>query len=88
MVRDVRRAADDAPALPFQSDRAGADIAVHGRLMWRQTPYSRIVVMIGARDLRQHRQPNDQPQQEESAGAGEGQGSCAEAPGRRADGGE
>ena len=80
MVRDVRRAADDAPALPFQSDRVGTDVVVHGCLMRRQMPYSRIMVMIGARDLRQHRQPNDQPQQEEGVGASEGQGSYARAP--------
>ena len=46
--------------------------------MRRQMPYSRIVVMIGARDLRQHWQPNDQPQQEEGAGASEGQETARE----------
>ena len=60
----------------------------HGRLPRPQTPYPRYVVTTGERDLRRAAPMNVEPRRDEGARAGEGQGSCAEAPGGRADGGE
>ena len=84
----MRRAADDAPALPFQSDRAGADVAVHGPLLRRQTPYPRFVITTGPQAARRQLPANEEPLQNEDAGAVEDRGSCARTRDGLANGGE
>ena len=84
----MRRAADDAPALPFQSDRAEADVAVHGPLLRRQTPYPRFVVTTGAQAARRPPPTNEGTPRDEDAEAIEDRGSCARAREAQADGGE
>ena len=70
----MRYALDDALALPFQSDQAGADVAVYKRLIRWQTPYPQMLVTTEDRDPRRTRQPNVRPPQNEGAGAIEGRG--------------
>ena len=84
----MRRAADDAPALPFQSDRAGVDVAVHGPLLRRQTPYLRFIITTEAQAARRPLPTNEEPLQNEDAGAVEDHGSCARTRDGPANGGE
>ena len=84
----MRRATDDAPALPFQSNRAGADVAVHGPLLRRQTPHPCFVITTGAQAACRPLPMNEEPLQNEDAGAVEDRGSCARVQDGPANGGD
>ena len=84
----MRRVADDAPALPFQSDRTGSGVVVHGPLLRHQTPYPRFVVTTGAQATQQPLPTNGEQPRDEDARTVEDRGSCARAREAPADGGE
>ena len=71
---------------PFQADRAGSGIEVHGPLQRRQTPYPRFVVTTGNQAARQPPPANEEPPRNENAGTIEDRGSRARAREAPADG--
>ena len=71
---------------PFQADRAGSGVVVHGPLQRRQTPYPRFVITTGAHAARQTPPMNEEPTRNEDAVAIEDRGSHARAREGLADG--
>ena len=71
---------------PFQADRAGSGVVVHGPLQRRQTPYPRFVVTSGDQVARRPPPASEEPPRNEGNGAIEDRGSRARAREGPADG--
>ena len=71
---------------PFQADRAGSGVEVHGPLQRRQTPYPRFVVTTGNHAARQPPPANEELPRDEDNQAIEDRGSRARAQEGPADG--
>ena len=64
---------------PCQADQAGSDVAVHGPLLRRQTPYPRFVITTGAQAARRPPPTGEETLRNEDARMIEDRGSCARA---------
>ena len=62
---------------PFQADRGGSGVEVHGPLPRRQTPYPRFVVTSGNQVARRPPPASGEPPRNEDTGTIEDRGSCA-----------